>query len=232
MESRTKQQRGTIRTSLMKAEKRKSRGFYLRKRHNRWKWMVGASAVTAAGVTASQAGLITVNLTNNFISATGGNHLNADLTGDGNLDLTITGAFYRFVRYGGDTRTEQLFTASANLNGVHARAYFTGGNLGFQFGSAQLGSQHANGYAGTSNLPVLTGSIPITFTDIHINGGALTNGSLSVTVSTFDVDVQLDSFTYSSTSTIPDQGPSLGLLAMGAAGVLALRRWRAVHQQS
>jgi len=34
--------------------------------------------------------------------------------------------------------------------------------------------------------------------------------------------VQLDSFTYNT----PDQGSSLALLAMGAGGVLALRRWR------
>ena len=56
--------------------------------------MAGATAASAAGVSASYASLITVNLTNNFISATGGNHLNADLTGDGQSDLTIANAFY------------------------------------------------------------------------------------------------------------------------------------------
>ena len=45
--------------------------------------MAGATAATAAGVTTSQAGLVTITLSNNYISATGGNHLNADLTGDG-----------------------------------------------------------------------------------------------------------------------------------------------------
>ena len=54
--------------------------------------MAGATAATAAGVTASQASTITINLVNNYISATGGNHLNADLTGDGHPDLTITSA--------------------------------------------------------------------------------------------------------------------------------------------
>jgi hypothetical protein len=55
--------------------------------------MAGATAATTAGVTASHAGLITINLINNFISAIGGNHLNADLTGDGQSDLIIANAF-------------------------------------------------------------------------------------------------------------------------------------------
>ena len=65
----------------MKTQKKNSQGLYLQKRNNRWKWMAGATAATAAGVTASQASTITINLVNNYISATGGNHLNADLTG-------------------------------------------------------------------------------------------------------------------------------------------------------
>ena len=56
--------------------------------------MAGATAATAAGVSASQASTITITLNNNYISAEGGNHLNADLTGDGNPDLTIANAFY------------------------------------------------------------------------------------------------------------------------------------------
>jgi hypothetical protein len=207
----------------MKKQKKKSRDLHLQT-NKRWKWMAGA---TAAGMTASQASATTITLIGNFISATGGNHLNADLTGDGHPDLTISGAFYRHSTRGGTTytsATKQFFTASANLTGVHARAYFTGGNLGLQFGSAQLGTQHEHGYP-YPGLPVLTGSIPITFTDSHINGGGLTKGLLNVTVSTYTVEVQLDSLTYD-TRAVPDQGSSLALLALGAGGVLALRRWR------
>src|SRR5438046_883589 len=83
--------------------------------------MAGATAVTGIGVTASQASTITINLLNNYISAQGGNHLNADLTGDGHPDLTITNAF--------NGRTYSLATGyasivSVNLNGVHAHAWF------------------------------------------------------------------------------------------------------------
>src|SRR5437660_11727056 len=77
---------------LMKTQRENNRGLCLQTKNNRWKWMAGATAATAAGVTAAQAGTITINLLNNYISATGGNHLNADLTGDGHPDLTIAGS--------------------------------------------------------------------------------------------------------------------------------------------
>jgi hypothetical protein len=97
------------------------------KAHKRWKWMAGATAASAAGVTASQAGLITVNLTNNFISATGGNHLNADLTGDGQPDLTIANAFYsvrvRLTSYGVPFPSFNNYYARVDLNGVRASAF-------------------------------------------------------------------------------------------------------------
>src|SRR2546423_3121161 len=78
----------------MKAQKKNRRGLYLQTRNKRWKWMAGATAATAAGVNASQAGTITINLVGNYISAIGGNHLNADLTGDGHSDLTISYAVF------------------------------------------------------------------------------------------------------------------------------------------
>ena len=44
----------------------------------------------------------------------------------------------------------------------------------------------------------------------------------------FAAEVQLDSFTYSA----PDQDSSLALLALGAGGILALRRLRAAQVRS
>jgi hypothetical protein len=212
----------------MKTAKNKVRGLYLQKRNNRWKWMVGATAATSAGVTASQATTITVNLLNNYISATGGNHLNADLTGDGHPDLTITRpSFFRYTtRTGtdGSYHVHYKSFAAVNLNGIHAQGYhyFVPGLF-----TAQLASQ-------ITSYGTLTGSIPIFFKDLHINGGKPTAGSLGVTVS--DVGsgptIQLDTFTYNDPPTgrgaaVPDQGSSLALMAMGAAGVIALRRSRA-----
>ena len=187
--------------------------------------MAGATAASAAGVTASQAGLITVNLTHNFISATGGNHLNADLTGDGQADITIAnaafGVAYRTTSSG--YRYIQTLQARVTLNGVLASAYVTHYPLVF----LRIGS-HFTGATNPAYFPTsLTGSIPITFKDLNINNGRLTHGSLNVTAF-IEPRVQLDSFTY---NTAPDQGSSLALLAMGAGGVLTLRRWRAARER-
>jgi hypothetical protein len=205
----------------MKIQKNNGQGLSLQLRNKRWKWMAGATAATAAGVTASQASTITIDLLNNYISATGGNHLNADLTGDGQPDVTIANAFNSVVAVG---IYYHNYYASADLNGVHAQAFFSGNDV---FGFVQLGSRTAFSHGGGEAF--LTGSIPISFKDLNINGGAATRGLLEVTVSAnSSAKVELDSFTYKT----PDQGPSLALLAMGAAGILAFRRWRATQERS
>jgi hypothetical protein len=223
----------------MKMQKQNRQGLCLQRRNKRWKWMAGATAATAAGVGASQAALITVNLTNNYISATGGNHLNADLTGDGRPDLTIANAFYAvdypFTTYGIPNPYYGNLTARVNLNGILASAHRF--NFGAPFsGTERLGSRVTGFYRfppyfyGTYSL---TGSIPLHFNDLHINGGARTSGLLQVTVSTrglHNAKVRLDGFTYN--THIPDGESSLALLAMGAGGILALRRWRAAQGRS
>ena len=198
--------------------------------------MVGA---TAAGVAASQASAITINLVGNYISATGGNHLNADLTGDGHPDLTIANAsaFYvvRKTYNGNPLPSYNDSYVRVNLNGVFAAASFFKASA-TPHGRIQLGLEYAPFALGSYGPYSLKGSIPIFFKDLHVNGGAPTKGFLEVTVSDF-TSVNLDSFTYNTpiqgaTVTVPDQGSSLPLLAMGAGGILALRRWRAARGRS
>jgi VPDSG-CTERM motif len=209
----------------MKTQKKNDRGLCLQARNNRWKWMAGATAATAAGVTASQASTITINLVGNYISGSGGNHLNADLTGDGQPDLTIAGAYYHFRSTPSISAFHTFGTAGAHLNGVVAFAFHSGQ---YPLGTVQLGSKTGHWAAG-SGTPSLHGSIPITFKDLNINNGALTQGSLAVTVTIFGAhgpaEIDLNSLTYTRNS-VPDQGSTLALLAMGASGVLAFRRWR------
>ena len=211
-------------SGISKQQKENHRQPSLKTRDNRWKWMAGATAATAAGVTASQAGLITINLTNNFISATGGNHLNADLTGDGRADIAITNAFNSvFTQF--PTFQGTFSSARASINGVRARAFFHAYD---QNGYASLGAKGGYFFFGASSTigtPTFTGSIAILFKDLHINGGALTAGSLEVTVFGPRPEVRLDSLTYEAHG-VRDQGSSLALLAMGAGGILALRRLR------
>jgi hypothetical protein len=217
------------------AQKRNQRRSRLQTRDNRWKWMAAAATATAGGVAQSQAGMVTITLSNNFISATGGNHLNADLTGDGQPDVNIANAFNSVHTNPSLGFPYVSYHAKVDLNGVAVRAdvfrYHGGGSLA-------LGSQHKTFSAANSGIVSgsLTGSIPVVFKDLHINGGALTKGSLEVTVLGKVVlgdpnerpsvaEVQLDSLTFHT----PDNGSSLALLAMGAGGVLALRRWRAAQ---
>jgi hypothetical protein len=208
------------------AQKRNHRRRNLNTRDNRWKWMVAAATATAGGVAQSQAGMVTINLTGNFISATGGNHLNADLTGDGQPDLIIANAF-NLVTTNGNGGGHTQYIARVDLNGVLASANvfrYDG------YGRLTLGSQHKTFGFGTHSGSLM-GSIPVFFKDLHINGGALTKGSLEVTVfgkaavEASEAKVQLDSVTFNT----PENGSSLALLAMGATGVLALRRWRAAQ---
>jgi hypothetical protein len=78
--------------------------------------MAGA---TAAGVTASQASTITINLVGNCISLSG-NNLNANLTGDGHTDLTIADAYV----------TSGSYLVRGSLNGIYARFYSINGVIG------------------------------------------------------------------------------------------------------
>jgi hypothetical protein len=210
---------------------RKNQEATLCKSNSRWKWMAGATA-TAAGMTASQAGAVTINLVNNYINGFSGNHLNADLTGDGHPDLTIANAAYFLNRSSVFSTLLLGGGARVDLNSVHAEFY---ARYTYFFATMKLGSRAA--YINTQinhtspGPSYLTGSIPIFFKDLHINNGAPTSGSLEITVTTDNI--QLDSFTYTSTTpdqkanSVPDQGSSLALLAIGAGGILAFRRWRA-----
>ncbi len=191
--------------------------------------MAGATAATAAGAVSAQGGMITVNLTDNFISSLE-NHLNADLTGDGQPDLTITNAVngYSSIPDHGSFRF-----AGVDLNGVHAfdRFGFYDRVVTLSLGSKKTAFYIGSIYEGYAPSQ-LVGSIPISFKDLHINGGRLTAGSLEVTVSALQTQIQLDSFTYNTRENLPDQGSSLALLAMGAGGILALRRLRTAQKQS
>lgn len=209
---------------------------YLQKRNNSWKWLAGATSAAAAGVSASQASLITINLTNNYISATGGNHLNADLTGDGHPDLTLTGAKYSYARVIPYPYTRSVYDyvrfQAVRINGVLASDYSV---RGYNPSHHLNLSGHTTLRSYRSSATYLKGSIPIFFKDLHINSGAPTNGFVTVTEE--GSVIQLNSFTYASNTpvagsrvaAVPDQGSSLALLAMGAGGVLALRRWKAAQ---
>lgn len=203
----------------MKTQKNKA-GLYHYKTNDRWKWMAGATAATAAGVTASQASTITVTLSGNFLSSSLGNHLSDAIpasAGGGTMNVSFKSVL-NYVK--GSTAA-----AAVTINNVFNQAIVSV-HSGVTFFRATFGSQRHSNFGPSITL---SGTIPITFTDPSINGGATTNGMLMVTDTAgpgFNAEVQLDSFTYKSTAALPDSGSTLALLAMGAGGVIALRQRR------
>jgi hypothetical protein len=191
----------------------------------------------AATVASSQAATVQITLTGNKISTTGGNTLNADVTGDFTSDIIITNASTRksvvaqnygaFVEVNGIRLSAQSFIESST---VKAKAQFIGGGVGEATGSGSI--KYLN---------------PISFTDVNINGGVLTQGYLEVhsfTVERVSATVALTRLIFDDASTtlattglstgttyttfVPVPEPSsLGLLALGAGGLLARRRRQA-----
>ena len=190
------------------------------KRHqagHRWLWMSSAVAATGAALPSAHAVEVTVNLTGNYISTTGGDTLSPDLLNDGVPIIAFT---HRSITNKGTSyvRAAVGWSTVLNLHTFKLRAYDL--RTGVVIGTS-------NTY-GKSLDATNAQSWPIHFSDPNINGGAPTVGTLDVSVlsSPTEASITFDSFTYVSSASVPDQPSTLALLALGAGGVLALRQRR------
>jgi hypothetical protein len=200
--------------------------------------LLKATAITS-GLTAisANAAVVQITLSNNRI-ATSINTLNADVTGDGNDDLT-------FSNSSTDTSSARV---AINSNSVKASRFFSFISSSFTSIFRQ-DAQFALGGVGIASNAGSVGSItylnPFTFTDARIRGGALTEAWLEITASNIAFDnqsVQLmrvifddsdDVLTRPTFASIPGvqtewsaipEPSSIALLALGAGGILARRR--------
>lgn len=198
------------------------------------KAILGTLAASAAA-SSSQAALVQITLSGNQVSSNNGNNLVADITGDSLPDLVFANVQRRPGVY--------PFSARVQINGGPVFASSTGS-------AAQGDAQFAVGGIGVAAAQIQSSGIdikylnPITFSDSRINGGSATQGYLEVNSrvargSTASVVLTRLVFNDAST-TLPGSGlgtgttytewtpvpepSSLGLLALGAGGLLARRR--------
>ena len=176
--------------------------------------------------------MVQITLTGNKISSTGGNDLYADLTGDAVVDIEMDGSvrsdYVRVVALGGSAGA----FGSGSFFGVDAALVSGGVGARFlEFAFSPIRRSYLN---------------PISFTDTRINGGSRTDAWLegvAFNESFSSHTVQLTRLIFDDASTtrptysaipgeltewtaIPEPS-SLGLLVLGAGGLLARRRRKA-----
>ncbi len=150
-------------------------------------------SLTALAAT-SQAAVVQITLTGNQISTGFGNSLNADVTGDGNNDVFLSGSSNTTNNSGVDS----FGLARVNVNSQEIRARGSINRSQSVFGSGStastftftayaafnLDASFATGGVGAGAASSPNASIfylnPISFTDVRINGGAATLGWLEV----------------------------------------------------
>lgn len=201
------------------------------------KWLPGAMAL-AATTASSQAATVQITLAGNKISSTGGNQLNADLTGDTIADLVF--AFSALVGPGG----VKAYVAKPGGGADGIGAEFVQSSPNFSY---KADARFSNGVGVKSDSGPSVQSVsylnPVTFSDSRINGGSPTGGWLQVnafntSASNHTMEFSRLIFDASSTTrpgfaSIPGaqtewgavpEPSSLGLLALGAGGLLTRRR--------
>jgi hypothetical protein len=186
-----------------------------------------SAAAAAAASTTAQATTVTITLTNNDIGTQNGDRLSADLFGNGNIFSFATRQHESGFFYFGYGRFK-IHTFFGAGGGGSASA-----SVAFSNGKANVGSHTTAIKSAFGATASVMGDIPIRFSDPSVNGGAITDGFLTVTAAVGTAlfansafaEVTLNSFSYNMAS-VPETGSTLGLLALGAAGVIALRQRR------
>jgi hypothetical protein len=203
------------------------------------KWLPGAMAL-AATTASSQAATVQITLTGNKISSTGGNQLVADLTGDTVPDMVIN------ATYQGGPDWYQVGTDNVSAAVGNTNVWLTAGgsssswSVDASFAPGGVGVASATEMADKQSISYLN---PVTFTDSRINGGNPTDGWLQVNAfntSETSHTVEFSRLIFDASSTtrpgfasipgaqtewgaVPEPS-SLGLLALGAGGLLLRRR--------
>lgn len=160
------------------------------------KWLPGAMAL-AATTASSHAALVQITLSGNKITSTGGNQLNADVTGDGDADITFSNPqFFDDMNRGDHSAGAGVRVGDVGQAAVRVRvehwpnsekpyAVVMGGRPGVApigltlgFGTAYAPNFGVSANGTTSQQAVFL--YKFDFSDPNIRGGAITNAWLEV----------------------------------------------------
>lgn len=195
------------------------------------RFVVGALAT--AGASAASAATVQISFANNYVSSSGGANLVADLTGDGtaeSLFCSNSGQLALLFRPSHAYGKAQAIYLAAGVVDYYAKVADAGPNVIVR-----------NGVASKQGLANFV------FTDPRINSGQPSNGFLDLTATAGPgkLEVKINRLIFDSSSTVaptgastgsfysewtasvaavPEPSSSLGLLALGAGGLLIRRR--------
>ena len=196
------------------------------------RFAVGALAI--AGASAANAATVQITFTGSYISTSGGNHLVTDIGGDGGANFA--GILESKAVKLEDASTQWVAQASggssSSTTSIKAASVFLRGSV-YVYNSGK-----------SSAVAALRTLVAVAFSDANIRSGALTNGWLDISGEAsepgekkltvhrliFDNNSATAPTGLTSASTgiaewsaVPEPS-SLGLLALGAGGLLARRR--------
>jgi len=165
--------------AAMKTPKNHAQNHWLPKRNNRWKWMAGATAASAAAATGAHAQIVQINLINESVnSITGVNpDLNGDLTGSGHNTVSLNGGADHASDHAASLGVWPKGHSSIFLNGVARHTlHFTAninGILPVPYGIIET--------AKAGNTPQsVSVLLPLTLTSLNVNDGTTTNALLEM----------------------------------------------------
>ena len=172
----------------MKNTKNYAQDNWLPKRNNRWKWMAGATAASAAAATGAHAQIVQITLVDNQVQTFVGVNLNPDLTGTGATVAGLTGRTNLFDSSARGTAGLALHVGTRGISAnAHAGSRVTTNSTNRVFAQVRSINQHnvviksakASGSSGSAHIRASL-LIPLTITSSNVNGGAPTNALLDV----------------------------------------------------
>lgn len=177
----------------------------------RWKWMFGSMAVGTVAAVDAEAGIVQINLLNNFVSSSQ-IHMDGDITDDGNSDLNLQGLQFTGIIASTGMKVSygvRFYIDSARICSCAFRGLATPITYVIIWGERSHTTYDLFG----DELQSDTRLISISFSDLRINKGFPTDGWLEVrafNTSNTSHTIELVRTIFDNESTVAPGGVSVG----------------------